>query len=87
MNTITAIVHVHQLEPGRHISRKTVQHNVVPPVTYELPLEECEEVRPDWGVYHPVQTFPALERALRRRGAFDSVIGPDCEFSYGFVSQ
>jgi len=26
------------------------------------------EVRPDWGVYHPVVTFPAIERAIRTRG-------------------
>ena len=84
-DTITAVVHVNRLEPGTHISRKTVAHDVFPPERFELPADECKEKRPDWGEYFPILTLPALERALRKRGAFGRVIGPDCVFSFGFV--
>jgi hypothetical protein len=84
--TCKAVVNVYRLEPGTHISRKTIDRNVLPPVEYEIPEVECKEKRPDWGEYLPVKTMPALERALRKRGAFDAVIGPDCVFYFGFVS-
>lgn len=81
---VKAAVHVNQLEPGNHISRKTVANDVLTPVVYMIPADECEEIRPDWGVYSPTKTLPALERALRKRGAFNRPVPPDCVFSYGF---
>ena len=84
--TCRAVVRVNRLEPGRHIFRKTVQRDVIPARYFDIPCDECKEVRPDWGEYFPLQTLPALERALRARGAFSAVIGPDCEFSYGYVT-
>jgi len=83
--TLKAIVHVNRLEPGNHISRKTTHKDVTPATTFNIPADECKEIRPDWGVYHPIKTLPALERALRRMGAFSAMIEPNCVFSFGFA--
>ena len=83
--TLKAIVHVNRLEPGNHFSRKTIQRDVTPATTFNIPADECKEIRPDWGVYHPIKTFPALERTLRRMGAFSAAVGEDCVFSFGFL--
>lgn len=68
METITITVSVHQMEEGRHICKKTVK--VLNTTEHSLPLSECSETRPDWGVYHPIVTHPAIERALNRRNVF-----------------
>lgn len=64
-------LHVNTLEPGNHIMRKTLSTELR--ATVELPDAECKEIRPDWGVYHEVVTFPAIERALIARQAFTSL--------------
>lgn len=81
-DTLTAIIHVHQLEPGTHIARRTIARDIVPPVLVTLPLAECMESRPDWGQYTPVVTFPAIERALRARGHF-APLHHDQQYSFG----
>lgn len=79
-----ATVHVHELEPGSHISKKIVRRDVFEPKHYEIPDDECMETRPDWGVYKPIKTLPALERALRKRGAFNGILDPNQVFYFGF---
>lgn len=81
-DTLTAIIHVNQLEPGTHISRRTIARDIVPPVLVTLPLAECMECRPDWGQYSPVVTFPAIERALKARG-YLCPLPRDLEHQYG----
>lgn len=80
--TITAIIHVHRLEPGKHIAKKIIERDVVKPVLVELPKAECMEPRPDWGQYLPVVTFTAIEKALKVRGHFPQLEG-DLQYSYG----
>lgn len=65
MEILTVVVERCELEPGSHIARKIV--SVLGSERIELPKGECEEKRPDWGEYRPLVTFPAIERALRRR--------------------
>ena len=64
-------LYVNTLEPGNHIMRKTLDHESRGSV--ELPDDECKEIRPDWGVYHQIVTFPAIERALNKRQVFTSL--------------
>jgi hypothetical protein len=71
-----------RLEPGRHIERRPVETLEVSRV--DIPDEECKEVRPDWGEYRPLVTFPAIERALRSRGLLPWV-GPDIVFYFGIA--
>lgn len=84
MTTIKATVYVHEQEPGTHILKKTVKRNAMPPKTYEIPLEECMEARPDWGEYLPLKTLSALERALRKRGAFPFNLPPNHVYFFSF---
>lgn len=67
-DTITITIRINELEPGTHIARKTTREITRQEVV--LPLAECQEIRPDWGVYRPITTNPAIERALTRRGYF-----------------
>lgn len=62
---------IHTLEPGSHISRETISRRVF--AEYVLPAADCEELRPDWGVYHPVATARAAERRLRDMGAMPTL--------------
>ena len=32
---------------------------------FDLPDTECMEIRPDFGVYHPIATFSKIERAIQ----------------------
>lgn len=48
--------------------------------------EVTEESRPDWGVYHPIVTLPALERYIRKAGLVPET-GPNQQWSYGFIPQ
>lgn len=84
--TIPVVVSVNRLEPGHHICRETIARSVVPDVIVNLPVVECSEERPDWGVYHPVVTFPAIERALRRRGLLAPIADRDLEYRFGIVN-
>lgn len=86
-NTLTATVHVHRLEPGRHFMRAILQRNVTPLASVELPLDECQEPRPDWGQYSPVVTLPAVERALRARGYMVPPLSSDCEYYFGIATK
>jgi len=81
------IVHIDilTLEPGTHHSRKTIGRKRLAEV--ELPLEECQEVRPDWGEYLPITTFPAIERALKRRGHFTPLYSRDEQYQFGILSE
>lgn len=80
--TLTAVVHIDQLEPGTHIARLTIARDVVAPRLVTLPLAECMEPRPDWGEYSPIVTFPAIERALRARGYFPP-LHRDYQYRFG----
>lgn len=53
---------------GPHHSPKTLR--TLSTTRYHLPDDACREVRPDWGEYLPVVTFPAIERQLQSLGAF-----------------
>lgn len=76
-----------ELEPGNHISRKIVR--TISTTIYEIPDADCQEIRPDWGVYHPVTTFPAIERQLKARGAFPIIpgIGQSLTYRFGIVKE
>jgi hypothetical protein len=79
------LIHVDklELEPGRHISRKTVARERVHLV--EIPDEECKEERPDWGQYFPVVTFSAIERALVSRGYLGAGLTHNQQWSFGII--
>lgn len=81
METITVEVYVRQMEPGSHFCKKSI--GTVSTKEYELPKAECSETRPDWGVYHPIVTHPAIERALRARGAFPIILPADQQYFFG----
>lgn len=80
MDTVTVAAWIVTMEPGRHISRRTIAER--PAFTIDLPRAECAEPRPDWGEYSPVLTFPAVERAIRRRGLFPPLASPDERYSF-----
>lgn len=84
--TIAVVVSINRLEPGHHICRETIARSVVPDVVVNLPAAECSEERPDWGVYRPVVTFQAIERALRRRGHLAPMADRDLEYRFGIVN-
>lgn len=81
-NTVRVEVSLWALEPGTHIARKTTER--ISRVEYSLPVAECAEVRPDWGEYFPIIAHPAIERALRARGAF-TALPSDRTYFYGVV--
>lgn len=66
MNDQIVRIWVNTLEAGSHISREVIERRLVAQLV--LPFRECAEERPDWGVYHLIVTFPAVERSLRRHG-------------------
>ena len=71
-------LYANQLEPGTHICRKIVSQRLIG--TVEVPDDECKEIRPDWGVYLPVITFPAIERSLRAHH-----LAPACDWSFSIA--
>jgi hypothetical protein len=48
----------------------------------EIPDQECKETRPDWGEYLPLVTFPAIERALKKRGFLHYLSNPKESWTY-----
>jgi hypothetical protein len=82
-DTITIAVATDTLEPGTHIARRTIARGT--PTLVELPLADCQEIRPDWGVYHPTTTFPAIERALRARGWMACCLPTNQVYRYSIV--
>lgn len=82
MTTVRVTVIVRQLEPGTHFDRKSVSS--VSEMEYDLPADECMEIRPDWGQYSPIITYPAIERALNRRNIFVP-LPADQRYFYGVV--
>lgn len=79
-DTVTATIHTHRLQPGRHISRDVIARDVVPARAVTLPRAECMEARPDWGEYLPLVTFRMVERALYARGMLPPL--PDRDHAY-----
>lgn len=73
-------IEIATLEPGTHISRKTVGRR--PFKVVELPLASCQEKRPDWGEYKPVTTFPKIERSLRAAGHLPHDLGRDEQYRF-----
>ena len=71
-------VYRNELEAGSHICRAVVSRTLFAEIV--LPFSECSEARPDWGVYSPVVTFPAVERTLRRRGVLPTYRGQNEEY-------
>lgn len=84
METLRVEINVQTLEPGHHIAREVIARR--PLCVVDLPRAECMEPRPDWGEYFPLVTFPAIERALRRRGYFPP-LAEDERYSYGIVGD
>ena len=84
METVRIELQIDTLEPGTHISRRTIARR--PWAVVDLPRAECMEARPDWGEYSPIVTFPAIERALRARGHIP-LLGPDHSWRYGIVGD
>lgn len=80
MHTITVTVSIHQMEPGTHFCKKILA--VLESKEYTLPRAECSEPRPDWGEYSPIVTHPAIERVLRRMGAF-TPLPADQQYFFG----
>lgn len=80
METITVTVSIHEMEKGSHFCKKTVA--IVSTTEYTLNVAECSEERPDWGVYHPILTHPAIERALSKRGVF-TALPADHQYFFG----
>jgi hypothetical protein len=80
-------VHIDRLtlEPGTHAYRKTLKCERV--FDLVLPDDECKEVRPDWGEYEPVVSFPAIERALIRRGFLREGLTINEEWSFGIENS
>lgn len=80
-------VHIDRLtlEPGTHTSRKVLKRERV--FDLDLPDDECKEIRPDWGRYTPVVTFPAIERALVSRGFLQGGLTINEEWSIGIENS
>ena len=84
---IKARISTNRVEPGTHFDRKSIEFDVLPPRFYDIPSSECKERRADLGKYHPILTFSALERALRRRHAFSQDLPEDFRESYAYIGN
>lgn len=78
--TITAEIWIDTLEPGTHISRKTLA--TVKARTITLPRADCSEARADWGEYFPIVTAQATERAIKARGHMPAGLPHNQRYSF-----